>query len=439
MGESPIRVSLCIHGQRFVTTVGMSVHPSDWVNDPASPGLKGQWVRPDTVNSSGATAVKINNRLKRVVRHFDQWEPSAPDYPDRELLSLQLKYALGKKKMPKPEEVDREEKRFLIGAFDEYLKCRPQTRQWSPETLKAHKTLRGHLITGFGSKKLDFFDEDGLNAFIHYLRYDRKMKENTIRKMFTSFKSFLNWAYEKHYTKEDSIRFYYPRFVVYDKPVIHLDKEELQRLWNLELPVDGEVITLKDKEGQPYQKVILNHETLEKAKDLFLFQCMTSLRYDDLSSVRWSNIRDNKLCIVTGKTRNPIVIELNRYARTILDKYKACMLPFGLALPMLSNQEMNRALKIICQLCGFDEPVTFTYSQAGKRIEETMPKYQCLGTHNGRKTFISLALSEGIPMQIVRNWSGHRSEESMQPYIAITDKARIDSMNKYEAGLRLDG
>ena len=235
-------------------------------------------MRPDTVNSSGATATRINNRLKRVVRHFDQWEPSAPDYPDRELLSLQLKYALGKKKMPKPEEVDREEKRFLIGAFDEYLKCRPQTRQWSPETLKAHKTLRVHLITGIGSKKLDFFDEEGLNAFIHYLRYDRKMKENTIRKMFTSFKSFLNWAYEKHYTKEDSIRFYYPRFVVYDKPVIHLDKEELQRLWNLELPVDGEVITLKDKEGQPYQKVILNHETLVKAKDLFLFQCMTSLR-----------------------------------------------------------------------------------------------------------------------------------------------------------------
>ena len=264
------------------------------------------------------------------------------------------------------------------------------------------------------------------------------MKENTIRKVFSSFKSFLNWAYEKHYTKVDSVRYYYPRFVLFEKPVIHLDKDELHRLWNLEMPADGEVITLKDKEGQPYEKVVLNHDTLDKARDLFLFQCMTSLRYDDLSSVRWSNIRDNKLCIVTGKTRNPVVIELNRYANSILDKYRGLLLPSDVALPLITNQEMNRCLKVISQLCGFDDPVTFTYSQAGKRIEETMPKYQCIGTHNGRKTFISLALSEGIPTQVVRHWSGHRSEEAMQPYIAITDKARIESMNKYESGLNLE-
>lgn len=438
MGECPIRVSVCVHGQRFVSTVGMSVHPSNWVNDPSLPVSKGRWVRADTVNSSGASAIRINNKLRRVVRHFEEWEPSAPDYPDKPLLRLELLYALGKKRRPDPEQAAREEKRFLIGAYDEYLACRPKTRQWAPETLKAHRTLRGHLINGFGSKTLDYFNEDGLNAFIHYLRYDKKMKENTIRKVFSSFKSFLNWAYEKHYTKVDSVRYYCPRFVLFEKPVIHLDKDELHKLWNLEMPADGEVITLKDKEGQPYEKVVLNHDTLDKARDLFLFQCMTSLRYDDLSSVRWSNIRDNKLCIVTGKTRNPVVIELNRYANFILDKYRAVSLPFDVALPPLTNQEMNRALKVISQLCGFDDPVTFTYSQAGKRIEETMPKYQCIGTHNGRKTFISLALSEGIPTQVVRHWSGHRSEEAMQPYIAITDKARIESMNMYESGLNLD-
>ena len=275
----------------------MSVDPANWVNDPLLPVSKGRWARADTVNSSRVSALRINNRLRRVERHFEAWEPSAPDYPDKAMLRLELMYALGKKRRPRPEDIVREETRFLIGAFDEYLACRPSTRQWAPETIRAHKTLRGHLITGFGSKTLDFFDEDGLNAFIHYLRYDRKMKENTIRKVFTSFKSFLNWAYEKHYTKVDSIRFYNPRFVLFEKPVIHLDKEELHRLWNMEMPADGEVITLKDKEGQPYEKVVLNLPRWSSVLWRGFLMAM-SRKMRNLRSVNWN------LCTYDRKREN---------------------------------------------------------------------------------------------------------------------------------------
>ena len=50
-------------------------------------------------------------------------------------------------------------------------------------------------------------------------------------------------------------------------------------------------------------------------------------------------------------------------------------------------------------------PITRVCFRAGKRVEETFPKYEMLSTHAGRRTFICLALSSGIPPQVVMKWT----------------------------------
>jgi len=45
------------------------------------------------------------------------------------------------------------------------------------------------------------------------------------------------------------------------------------------------------------------------------------------------------------KTAQTVRIELNKYTRTILEKYEDAHMPGELALPVMSNQKMNDALK----------------------------------------------------------------------------------------------
>ena len=49
-----------------------------------------------------------------------------------------------------------------------------------------------------------------------------------------------------------------------------------------------------------------------------------------------------------------------------------------------------------------------------KTVEETFPKYEMIGTHAGRRTFICFALSSGIPPQVVMKWTGHSDYQAMK-------------------------
>ena len=55
------------------------------------------------------------------------------------------------------------------------------------------------------------------------------------------------------------------------------------------------------------------------------------------------------------------------------------------------------------------------------------------GTHAGRRTFICLALSSGIPPQLVLKWTGHSDYKSMKPYIDIATRTKSDAMAKIAA------
>lgn len=61
-------------------------------------------------------------------------------------------------------------------------------------------------------------------------------------------------------------------------------------------------------------------------------------------------------------------------------------------------------------------------------MKETRPKWELLGTHAGRRTFICFALESGISPNIVMKWTGHSDYNSMKPYIDIAEKARAEAM-----------
>ena len=69
--------------------------------------------------------------------------------------------------------------------------------------------------------------------------------------------------------------------------------------------------------------------------------------------------------------------------------------------------------------------------RAGTRVEETSPKYDLIGTHAGRRTFICFALASGIPPQVVMKWTGHSDYKAMKPYIDIAEKTKDEAMTVF--------
>lgn len=89
---------------------------------------------------------------------------------------------------------------------------------------------------------------------------------------------------------------------------------------------------------------------------------------------------------------------------------------------------MNTYLKELGEICEINSPVSITYHKDNQRIDEVHPKYELLGTHAGRKTFICNALMLGIAPQVVMKWAGHADYKAMKPYIDIADAAKQQAM-----------
>ena len=155
-----------------------------------------------------------------------------------------------------------------------------------------------------------------------------------------------------------------------------------------------------------------------------------------MAQLKRSDIIGDVMYITTQKTNDRLPINLNSFAKAILDKYKDSQFPGDLALPVISNQKMNHYLKDLCELCEINEPITKVCFRAGNRVEETYPKYELIGTHAGRRTFICFALSNGIAPQVVMKWTGHSDYKAMKPYIDIAAKTKAEAMDIFDKGLK---
>jgi site-specific recombinase, phage integrase family len=175
-------------------------------------------------------------------------------------------------------------------------------------------------------------------------------------------------------------------------------------------------------------KIPLTKQALERGRDVFLFQSFTGLRYSDFFNLRRSDIKGDHIEVTTVKTSDSLIIELNDHSKAILEKYKDVEFENDKALPVITNQKMNDYLKELAEVAEINEPVRQTYYKGNERIDEVAPKYALLGTHAGRRTFISNALALGILPQVVMKYSDYKA---MKPYIDIADDIKANAMSKF--------
>lgn len=421
-GDAPIRVSIALFGDRFITSTGYAINPAKW--------------NPDTMRvKQGATNAKkvnyntINAKLGRIASYFEAIE-GAPTRPE----SVDIK-ALFAAQFGKPTNGQTSTPKAKAPAFWDYyaMFCRERGKQndWTKATYQKFDALKNHLQDFTPRACFDTFTESGLLQFVDFCRTTLDMKNSTIGKQLGYLKWFLNWATAKGYNTRTDYQTFSPKLKQAEKKVVFLDWPELMKVYSFQIPAEGASVKLTNAAGEQYEKTVEHAGTLERVRDVFCFCAFTSLRYSDAFNLKKSDIRDGYISVTSIKTQDLLNIELTDRARAILDKYAATELPENKALPVLSNQRMNDYLKDLMELCEINAPITQTYFKGQERIEVTRPKYECIGTHTARRTFICNALMLGIPPQVVMKWTGHNDYKAMKPYIDIADSVKAREMDKF--------
>ena len=377
--------------------VGYSILPQKWSIGTAR-------VKRNATNEKMIPAFEINKQIQfleeAIDRVFKKCEIEER-IPDKKELRDTVNIVLGKSPGKSTEMM------FLQNAFSTYIIDISNRKSFSEATFAKLRTVKNIFKQYDAKLTLNEITSEKLDDYVNFLITERKLQNTTIKKNLSFVRTFLSYCEDRKLISTDWKTHELELKVVSGKNIVFLDKKEFELLYNLEFPK--------------------NKKYLERARDVFCFQCLTSLRYSDIAKLKKNDVDDEYLYSVTEKTDKTLQIPLSIKAKEILSKYLD--LDGEDALPVQSNQKMNEYIKEVCYIAGLNHPITQTYYKGKERISETFKKYELIGTHTARRTFICIALADGVTPETVMKITGHSNYKSMQPYIDVTDSAKRRAVN----------
>lgn len=160
----------------------------------------------------------------------------------------------------------------------------------------------------------------------------------------------------------------------------------------------------------------LPYASLQKVRDLFLFSCYTGLAFTDLMELKPVHIIEGtnntkRISTTRAKTNVRVNVPLLQPAEEIMAKYctDESALVNGTVFPRISNQDMNRNLKIIAGLSKVGKLLTF---------------------HMARHTFATtVTLMNGVPIESISKMLGHTKITTTMIYARVNQsKIEMDMM-----------
>ena len=164
------------------------------------------------------------------------------------------------------------------------------------------------------------------------------------------------------------------------------------------------------EELQAIEKAKMPTASLERVRDLFVFQSYTCLSYKDLVAFDEKKLKNRVYDGKRGKTGIEYSFLLLPPAKRILEKYNG-------KLPIISNVKYNEYLKLVAQAAKIDKPIS---------------------THWARHTGATILLNEGgVDMEIVSHILGHSSTaQTRKTYAKLLDKTVVEAMTKAQKKIK---
>jgi len=173
---------------------------------------------------------------------------------------------------------------------------------------------------------------------------------------------------------------------------------------------------------------LINHDFkfphLERVRDVFVFACVTGLRFGELKLVRRENVIEDTLHLKEekGAEKDIRAIPLNDLAMFLLRKY-------DYRLPLISNQRQNEYIKDVFEAAGYTWDVEKSVTKGKEVIRETMPFYERVSTHTARRTFITMLKRDGKSDKLISKITGHRDLKTLNQYYQVDDEAKKEAVD----------
>ena len=188
---------------------------------------------------------------------------------------------------------------------------------------------------------------------------------------------------------------------------IYLSEEDINKIYSLKLSGKEEVV-----------------------RDLFVLQCWTGQRFSDIQSLNKGIIKHTRngqvLEIVQTKKTHRVTIPLFPITTEILRKY-------NFNLPTTAKNTTLSYLKKIGLKAGLTEEHIATEDRGGKVTNSIKQRWELIGTHTARRSYISNMLKRGYDSHLLMKITGHTTEEAFKRYVKVSSGDVASLILKTEA------
>ena len=427
----PINMDFTFSGKRLRYFTGYRIDSDKWVDFKKADPDTGevfhiQQVKRGARNKKGETASEINKRLlllkslitKIFIESAILYDEVSVDYL-RDVLRATLHERLSSGKQKGND---------VMSAYQRYAE-QAEVSAGRRKLIVTAMNHTGRFIHKEGRRQV-FFEEitpAWVESFWKYLLGDDYLNEeyknikatlrprrkcrNTAISIMRGFKAFINWAslpQNGALVKKNPFDSFSIPSEQYGRP-IYITKEERDHLMNAPMP----------------------SKSLERARDIFVFQCLTGCRIGDLVHLTKDNIIDGAIEYVPVKTRSQrpetVRVPLSDKAREILSRYD---LPGGAILPFISNQLYNVHIKEVFKAAGLNRMVVRLNPMTQE--EEQISIADIATSHMARRTFVGTLHRQNIKNEVIASMSGHsKTSKAFSRYYDIDSETQDNVIKNY--------
>ncbi len=153
---------------------------------------------------------------------------------------------------------------------------------------------------------------------------------------------------------------------------------------------------LTEEEVEKIRTTDFHNESLNRVRDLFVFQAASGLSYTDMAKLVPTDYQraPNGQYYIHDKRNKTGVF----YTAVILEEGVEILKKYNFKLPILGNHKLNVYLKTIRDICGIDKPIF---------------------SHVARHTYATRCLNRGIRLEVVAKLLGHSTTRITQHYAKL--------------------
>jgi site-specific recombinase XerD len=272
--------------------------------------------------------------------------------------------------------------------FDDYFKAALAEKKQNiePATVELYTRLLTKLKEYAPDISIRSIDKHFIKDWELWLKREKGLIQNTVNRYLHTLRTFLIKAVEDEVIEVSPFAKIKISHVQGHRDF--LAQEELDALMKVQIP--------EANTGEA------------RAREMFVFCCLTGIRYSDLITLKWSHIRTltSDMHFTMQKTKFPVTIPLIDQAKEILNRQEKIS---EFIFKRITNQKLNEHLHTLERRAGIQKSLT---------------------VHVARHTFATLSLERGVPIEVVSKVLGHTDLKTTMVYAKITPKTMQKEMQK---------